>query len=83
MKREKKISSLIWGGGGGGGGGREGESNSRERKSNFFLDFLMFGPFGSRQVKKQSCSMLQGLRVGTDFDEFRQIWEVGIFSYLI
>ena len=27
--------------------------------------------------------MLQGLRVGTDFVEFRQLQEVGIFSYLV
>ena len=38
---------------------------------------------GSRQSKKQSCSTLQGLRVATDFEEFRQLQEVGIFSYLV
>ena len=27
--------------------------------------------------------MLQGLRVDTDFVEFRQLREVGVFSYLI
>ena len=27
--------------------------------------------------------MLQGLRVDTDFVEFRQLQEVGIFSYLV
>ena len=36
---------------------------------------------GSRQSKKQSCSTRRGLRVGTDLVEFRQLQEVGIFSY--
>ena len=27
--------------------------------------------------------MLQGLHVDTDFVEFRQLWEVWVFSYLI
>ena len=35
---------------------------------------------GSRRSEKQSCSTRQGLRVGTDFVEFRQLQEVGIFS---
>ena len=42
MKRENNFSSLFrakWGGGGG-----EWKSNSRERKSNFSLDFPVFGP---------------------------------------
>ena len=38
---------------------------------------------GSRRSKKQSCSTRQGLRLGTDLVEFRQIQEVGIFSYLV
>ena len=38
---------------------------------------------GSLRAKKQSCSMRQGLRVDTDFVEFQQIQEVGIFSYLV
>ena len=37
---------------------------------------------GSRQSKKQSCSTQRGLRVDTDLVEFRQLKEVGIFSYL-
>ena len=37
---------------------------------------------GSRQSKKQSRSTRLGLRVGTDLVEFRQLQEVGIFSYL-
>ena len=36
---------------------------------------------GSLRTKKQSCSMRQGLRVGTDFVEFIQLQEVGVFSY--
>ena len=35
-----------------------------------------------RQSKKQSCSTRQGLRVDTDLVEFRQLQEVGIFSFL-
>ena len=39
--------------------------------------------FGSLRAKKQSCSTWQGLRVDTDFTEFRQLQEVGVFSYLV
>ena len=38
---------------------------------------------GSRRAKKQSCFTLQGLRVDTDFVEFRKLQEVGVFSYLV
>ena len=31
----------------------------------------------------QSCSTRQGLRVDTDFVEFQQIQEVGVFSYWV
>ena len=37
----------------------------------------------SRWSKKQSRSTLQGLRVDTNLVEFRQLQEVGIFSYLV
>ena len=37
---------------------------------------------GSLRSKKQSRSMQRGLRVDTDLVEFRQLQEVGIFSYL-
>ena len=30
-----------------------------------------------------SCFKRQGLCVDTGFGEFRQLWEVGVFSYLI
>ena len=36
---------------------------------------------GSRRSKKQSRSTWRGLRVDTDLVEFRQLQEVGIFSY--
>ena len=36
-----------------------------------------------RRAKKQRCSPLQELHVGTGFVEFRQLREVGVFSYLI
>ena len=45
--------------------------------------FAGFQTFGSRQANKQSCSMRQGLRVGTSFVEFRQLQEVGVFSYSV
>ena len=45
--------------------------------------FLGVRTVGSRRSKKQSCSTLQGLRVGTDFVEFRQLQEVEIFSYFV
>ena len=42
-----------------------------------------FQTVGSRWAKKQSCSKLQGLRVGTGFAEFRKLREVGVFSYSV
>ena len=45
--------------------------------------FPGFRTFGSRRAKKQSCSTLQGLHVGTGFGEFRQLWKVGVFSYSV
>ena len=38
---------------------------------------------GSLRAKKQSCSMWQGLCVGTDFGEFQQLQEIGVFSYSV
>ena len=45
--------------------------------------FHGFRTFGSRRAKKQSCSMWQGLRVGTGFVEFRQLKKVGVFFYSV
>ena len=45
--------------------------------------FPGFRTIGSRQAKKESLSKLQGLHVGTDFVEFRQLQEVGVFSYVV
>ena len=36
---------------------------------------------GSRRSKKQSFSKRRGLRMSIDLVEFRQLQEVGIFSY--
>ena len=44
--------------------------------------FLAVWTVDSRRSKKQSRSTRQGLRVDTDLVEFRQLQEVGIFSYL-
>ena len=52
----------------------------RERLISRFLDVRIVS---SRRSKKQSCSTQQRLRVGTDFVEFRQLQDVGIFSYLV
>ena len=38
---------------------------------------------GSLQAKKKSCSMRQGLRVGTGFVKFRKLQKVGVFSYSV
>ena len=43
--------------------------------------FPGFRIVGSRRVKKPSCFTGQGLHVGTGFVEFRQLQEVGVFSY--
>ena len=45
--------------------------------------FLVVRTVGSRRSKKQSRSTRQGLRVDADLVEFRQLQEVGIFSYLV
>ena len=50
--------------------------------------FLLFRFFavrtvGSLRSKKQSRSTRLGLSVDTDFEEFIQLQEVGIFSYLV
>ena len=44
--------------------------------------FSVIRTVGSRRSKKQSRSTQRGLRVETDLVEFRQLQEVGIFSYL-
>ena len=63
-------------------GKREKGRNFRERGSTFSLKIFDDRTVGSRQAKRQSCSTLQGLRVGTGFEEFQQLWEVGVISYL-
>ena len=45
--------------------------------------FPEFWTVGSRRAKKKNLSTLQGLRVDTDFVKFRQLQEVGVFSYLV
>ena len=44
--------------------------------------FMTVWTVDSRQSKKQSRSTRRGLRVDIDLVEFRQLQEVGIFSYL-
>ena len=45
--------------------------------------FFAVRTIGSRRSNKQSRSTRRGLRVDTDLVEFRQLQEVGIFSYLV
>ena len=45
--------------------------------------FLGIRIVGLRQAKKQSYSTRKGLRVGTGFMKYRQIQEVGVFSYSV
>ena len=45
--------------------------------------FPSFQTVGSHRAKKKSCSTRQGLRLGIGFVEFRQLQEVGVFSYSV
>ena len=49
----------------------------------FLSRFPGFRTVGSRRAKKQSCSTRKGLRVGTGFGDFRQLQDVGVFSYSV
>ena len=49
----------------------------------FLSKFPDFWTVDSYRDKKQSCSTRQGLRVDTYFVEFRQLQEVGVFSYSV
>ena len=53
----------------------------RERESSFSLDFLSFGSLVLDGARSKVDLRGEG-GVGTDFVEFRQLQEVGIFSYL-
>ena len=48
-----------------------------------FSRFPSFRTVGSCWAKKKSCSTWEGLRLGTDFGEFRQLQEVLVFSYSV
>ena len=50
--------------------------------SSFSLDLRSFGLSVLYGARSKSRSMRQGLHVDTDLVEFRQLQEVGIFSYL-
>ena len=55
----------------------------RERKCAFSLDLRPFGPSVLDGARSKVVSMRRGLHVDTDLVEFRQLQEVGIFSYLV
>ena len=73
MKRKKELSSPKW----------CWTCNGEEKKVQLLSRFPSFRIVGSHRAKKQSCSTRQGLRVGTSFGEFRQLQEVGVFSYSV
>ena len=80
MKREKNIFLFFLGD-----GIRQWRENKifqRERVQ-LFSRFPGVWTVGSRRSKRQSCSTLQGLHVGIGFVDFRQLREVGVFSYLV
>ena len=61
----------------------EKERGFRERKSNFSLDFPVFGPLvfiGPRNKVSLRC---KGYAWTPILGEFRQLWEVGVFSYFV
>ena len=45
--------------------------------------FPGFRNVGSRRAKKQSCYTRRRLHMGTGIGEFRQLQEVGVFSYSV
>ena len=54
----------------------------REREREHLLSRIpAIRTVGSQRNKKQSRSTRRGLRMDTDLVEFRQLQEVGIFSY--
>ena len=61
-------------------GSRLGFLSLREREL-LLSRFTAVRTVGSRRSKKLSRSTRRGLRVDTDLVEFRQLQEVGIFSY--
>ena len=85
MKREKNISSLILeaesGRGVGGWGGLK--SNSRERKSNFSLDFQVFGPSDFVEPRSKVVLRCKGYAWAPVLESFDKLRKVGVFSYLI
>ena len=59
----------------------EGKSNSRERKSNFSLDFPAFGPSVRVGPKSKVVLRGKGYAWAPVLGEFRQLREVGVISY--
>ena len=79
MKR-KRTSSLLFGLV----PDSEGRKHILERERVQLLPrFFGVQAVGSRRNKRRSWSTLQGLHVDTGFVEFRQLREVGVFSYLV
>ena len=58
-------------------------SNSRERSSDFSLDFLAFGPLDRVGPRSKVVLRSEGYAWAQVFGEFRQLQEVGVFSYSI
>ena len=79
MKREKNISSLILEAEFGSGG----KSNSKERKSNFSLDFLVFGQSVLVGPRSKVVLRHKGYTWAPVLWSFDKLREIGVFSYLI
>ena len=78
QKRKEKFSSHFAGSGSGGG-----KSNSRERKFNFFLDLLAFGPSVLVGPRSKIVLRCKGYSWASFLGSFNKLREVGVFSYLI
>ena len=55
----------------------------RERKSNFSLDFPVFGPSDFVGPRSKVVLRCKGYAWAPIFGGFDKIWKVGVFSYLV
>ena len=79
MKREKNIFSSLFGA-----GIRQwrGETDFRERKSNFSLDFLAIGSSNPGEPRDKIAPHDKSYAWIPIFLEFLELRKVGVFSYL-
>ena len=79
IKRKRALFSIF----GLRSGSRGGEANSRERVSNFCLDFPAIGPSVSGEVRSKVVLRGKGYAWASVLGSFDKLQEVGVFSYLI